>query len=131
MSHWSFLEEKLGSDIVKYIIQPMLMPSKEDIIDAKDDVIFALNKYGVSKRQKTLTPSQIYLQEVKQRCSGCNQRLWAYEMSTCDICGAYICDQSIEEFEASGIRCNLSIGHWDECRSCAGKVKVNGQWEKD
>jgi hypothetical protein len=34
-NHWDFLNEKLGTDVVKYIIQPMLMPSEESVRLAK------------------------------------------------------------------------------------------------
>ena len=30
MNHWDFLESKLGRDVVRYVIQPMLMPSQEE-----------------------------------------------------------------------------------------------------
>jgi hypothetical protein len=98
MAHWEFLTEKLGSDVVKYIIQPMLMPSKDYVIDAKDDVITSLSIYNVYEGRKVgLKPSQIYLQEFKVKCSGCGQKLWSYEMATCDFCGAYVCDGEVPE----------------------------------
>ena len=31
MSHWEFLELKLGPDVVKYCIQPMLMQSEAQV----------------------------------------------------------------------------------------------------
>jgi hypothetical protein len=38
MSHWEFLELKLGKDIVKYVVQPMLMPSLDSAINAKEEI---------------------------------------------------------------------------------------------
>ena len=35
MAHWEFLNNKLGTDVVRYIIQPMLLPSKESVVEAK------------------------------------------------------------------------------------------------
>jgi poly-D-alanine transfer protein DltD len=43
MAHWEFLNEKLGTDIVKYIIQPMLMPSKEEVMKAREKLIAVLS----------------------------------------------------------------------------------------
>jgi hypothetical protein len=39
MTHWDFFENKLGKDVVKYIIQPMLMPSEAKVSEKQQEVI--------------------------------------------------------------------------------------------
>ena len=61
MAHWEFLNEKLGADVVKYIIQPMLMPSQEDITEVKSNMFSALRCYCqvITFHDENISPSYL------------------------------------------------------------------------
>jgi hypothetical protein len=62
-SHWDFLTEKLGKDVVRYIIQPMLMPSEESVRLAKaavnDSIVFPYEYHVERAFPKQWRPSWV------------------------------------------------------------------------
>ena len=39
MTHWNFLEDRLGKDVVYYCIQPFLLPTKESVIKKNKETV--------------------------------------------------------------------------------------------
>jgi hypothetical protein len=59
MSHWEFLELKLGKDIVKYVVQPMLMPSEIQVRRNKIKMLQRLRIYKIYTLGENFRPSVI------------------------------------------------------------------------
>jgi hypothetical protein len=75
--HWGFLEEKLGSDVVKYIIQRMLLPPEIDRVQRTKEMsienhtrnytLYVYKRSGDPQYRVNWKPSQIKLQNKKRR----------------------------------------------------------------
>jgi hypothetical protein len=62
--HWSFLEEKLGKDIVKYCMQPFLLPVNGwSIEECKWKVLHELKFFLNAPRMRYPLPSDIKLMQ--------------------------------------------------------------------
>ena len=56
-NHWEYLELKLGKDIVKYVVQPMLMPSEAQVRRNKKLMLQKLLIYKIYTLGENFRPS--------------------------------------------------------------------------
>jgi hypothetical protein len=112
MAHWEFLTEKLGSDVVKYIIQPMLLSSKADMIEIKHSLSeWFLCRYSFLTFNDLVRPSLVRQHEISFECWGCYQRRVLIEITKCKCCGLEImcCHRSCKDYDIV-----VCIACWNE-----------------